>query len=424
MKRLSFLVALFFALSAAMLFAEAVKMDEWLPGSFAIWLDPSFETTCEYDNNGILITGIPEIDELNARYGVTFGEYMFPIRKMRPGRKTYLMDFRNLYEFKVSDLSTDIPALCEVYKSVQGVLECDPNFLIPKMKVTPNDPKFSSQWHLDKIQAIDAWDYTTGDSSVVVSCFESVDWGHKDIGPVLWQNLGEDANGNGATVVYSRSANGYIFDRGDVNGIDDDGNGYIDDFIGWDFIRDLCGYDRIHPEEACGFEDNAPMDVIGEVGHGTHVSATMTSATNNGYGCASISWQPRITCLRTEYTYMGDYGWHGAHETNATIRAFGYAIDNGVDVFCLSYGGYSYSGVVSSVLRRAWDSTGVNIIAAAGNENVAELSYPASYYMVMGVAATEQTDRKAAFSNYGDRIDIAAPGVGIWAAIPRHIGSV
>ncbi|MFP4460341.1 MAG: S8 family serine peptidase [Candidatus Zixiibacteriota bacterium] len=400
--------------------------DEYIPGEVLIWIDSSYETVCEIDNDGFLVTGVDEVDRLNREIGVVDGKYIIPWNKMGSVHKKKNFYLRNAYKFKLSDKDADIVQICNRYRNLESVKTSDPNHIKPYARRVPNDPRFSSQWHLDQIKAPESWDFTVGDSSVSVCCFESVDWKHPDIGPVLWQNLGEDADGDGHVVErYYDSERGewsYRFDPGDMNGIDDDSNGYADDFIGYDFIDDLCDYEHIHPEEDCSDYDNDPFDDIGHVGHGTHVSGTMTIASDNGEGVASVGWAPKIACLRTDYTYYQPAysSWHGAHETMATVAAFAYTNSMGIDVYCLSYGGYSYNGMVATAMQRAWDTCGVVIVAAAGNENTEELSYPASYTHVLGTSATNESDYRAPFSNYGDRIDICAPGVNIWSAMPQH----
>ncbi len=401
-------------------------VDRYVPGRMLVRLPSEYETICETDQDGYLITGIQSVDQMNRRYGVKSGKYLVPIRQMNEEYQRKSRFWKNLYIFHFEDKEADVISISEAYSQLPEVHIAEPDWVKDQRRTTPNDFKYRSQWHLEQIQADLAWDFQTGSENVVSSCFEGSDWAHPDLAPVIWNNPGEDADGDGRTIEphYSFPDGGYVWrwDPDDLNGIDDDGNGYVDDLIGWDFIEDLGDWDVIHPEEDAEEEDMDPMDEIGYVGHGTHVSGTMVLGTNNEFGCASVSWNTRVAILRTDYVYYQDMyrDWHGAHETSATLSAFQYANMMDFDVYCLSYGGYSYSGLVSAVLREAWDSVGVVICAAAGNEDTEELSYPASYTHVLGVAASNEHDYRAEFSNYGDRIDISAPGTGIWSAMPRH----
>jgi subtilisin family serine protease len=267
-----------------------------------------------------------------------------------------------------------------------------------------DDPSFSSQWNLHNtgsgggtpdadIDAPEAWALATGDPSIIVAPLDSgIDYNHNDLGPNIWQNLGEDADGDGQTLVFSGGQ--WIYDSGDVNNIDDDGNGMKDDFIGWD------------PEHS----NNDVMDVMG---HGTHVSGIVAARSNNGTNVAGVAggWdgKPGVSIMHVQ---VGDWS------PNSDILDDGiiYAVDNGARVITMSLSVYETSDI-SAALDYA-DSQGVFVNCAAGNNYGGSVSYPASYATVVAVSATDRNDNLASFSSKGAEVDISAPGDDVTSTLP------
>ncbi len=285
----------------------------------------------------------------------------------------------------------------------------------------PNDPYFSSEWHLTKIQAHYAWGMwegaTPGSDTVVVAIIDTgVDWNHPDLIQNLWNNLGEDANGNGKTVIWNGSS--WEFDPGDVNGVDDDGNGYIDDFVGWDFCGSTTG--NFQP-------DNDPhsspyQGFMGMLMHGTHVAGTASPTTDNGTGVAGPGFQAKLMAIKVAF----DDDINNTPGVYATAATYLYAARSGAHVINCSFGGPGYSGIIQSAINTAHDVYGSIIVAAAGNDNQNNQynhHYPSDYQNVIAVAALNSGDQKASFSNYGTPIDISAPGVNIWSTVYQNVGS-
>ena len=179
---------------------------------------------------------------------------------------------------------------------------------------TPNDQYYNNQWFLPDINSNDAWDFwnidngeTPGNRDVILA---SVDLGvfyqHPDLRDNIWNNLGEDIDGDGQTII--ESGGSWIFDPDDINLIDDDGNGYIDDFIGWDCSG------------VSGGEDNNPMPPSGVSNggtwaHGTHVAGLLSATTDNNTGIASASYNCSIMCVKVstgeqDYPYI-THGYNG-----------------------------------------------------------------------------------------------------------------
>ncbi|OQX86927.1 hypothetical protein B6D60_05090, partial [candidate division KSB1 bacterium 4484_87] len=249
----------------------------------------------------------------------------------------------------------------------------------------PNDPRYSEQWYLQKIQIENAWQITTGDSSVIVGVIDTgVDYLHEDLRNNLWLNTGEDINGNGAV------------DSSDFNGIDDDGNGFVDDIRGWDFT------DAPHFPDGGDYliPDNDPAD---EHGHGTSVAGIIAATANNKKGIAGIAPSCRIMGLRAGTA-------QGYLEEDDVAAAIIYAIDNGARIINMSFGDVATSPLFRDVMEFARQNN-IVLIASAGNASSAEINYPAALPQVISVGAVSSSDALAGFSSYGATIDIVAPGV-------------
>jgi len=241
--------------------------------------------------------------------------------------------------------------------------------------VDTNDPLIGSVWGLDSNHGIDAevaWAFSSGADEIVVAVIDSgVDIGHADLASVIWSNDDEIAD----------------------NGIDDDGNGYVDDTYGWDFTSEY---------------DNIPQD---EHGHGTHVAGTIAAVRNNNEGIAGVADNVKIMALR-----FLDKSGNGA--TSWALSALEYAVANGAQISNNSWGGGGYESALYNAIASAGNS-GHLFVAAAGNSGLnadTNPAYPAAYDLpnILSIAAINSSGSLAGFSNYGaNRVDIAAPGVSI-----------
>ena len=310
----------------------------------------------------------------------------FPKRDKRSPKNIKAPNLSKIYEITLKNDKADIESLCKELDNNSDVEYCTLNYRA-QISLVPNDPYYSSQgsweqnfddlWGLKIINTEQAWDIETGSPDVTMAVVDTgLDYNHPDIQENVWFNLGEDIDQN------------EILDENDINGIDDDQNGFIDDFKGWDFAN----------------VDNDPLD---DHGHGTHVSGTAAAVTNNNTGIAGVSWSSKIMAVKG--LDGGGYGYND-ELANSLI----YAADNGADVINNSWGGFGDSGAefFQDVINYA-HSLGAIIVAAAGNEYqyLTNNHFPGGLEHVVTVAATDMDDVKAHFSNWGELVDVAAPGV-------------
>lgn len=230
-----------------------------------------------------------------------------------------------------------------------------------------NDPLFTQQDNLQQLKMESAWNVTTGNSSPIALIDTGVNSSHEDLSGKLWVNPREVAN----------------------NGIDDDGNGYIDDINGYNFMQNN-------------------NNLVDENGHGTSVASIMVANTNNGKGIAGINWHAKVMVLKALNSL-------GGGEYSHVVSAIRYAVNNGAKVINMSFGTYIENADLEAAVNYAI-SSGVTVVAAAGNNNQEKLLYPASYPDAIAVGAVDSIGMRASFSNYGGNLDIMAPGVNVPAA--------
>lgn len=362
------LVLAWFAISLYVGLAGA-DTNIFVPGELIVKFKPGVSVKPSVSAVGIATTGYGSIDILNEQYGVTSLEKVFKTAKKPVVRE--LFDFSNIYMLKLPE-DADILSAVEAYQRDPNVEYAEPNYLY-HICVTPNDQDFGLQWALNQasdhdIDAPEAWDIETGDASIVIAIIDTgVDWDHPDVAANVWNNADEI-----------------------VDGSDTDGNGYVDDIRGWDFVNG----------------DNNPMD---DHSHGTHCAGIAGAVTNNSVGIAGVSWNCTIMPVK---------GLNSAGEGSTTnlSNAITYAAGNGADVISMSWGSYSSSSTINNALNYAYDN-GVVLVGAAGNEGISSKFYPAAYDRVIAVSATDSSDAEASFSNYGSWVDVAAPGVSIYSTI-------
>ncbi len=291
--------------------------------------------------------------------------------RQSPLTKTVLISFYD---------PNELAAAKESIERLPYVRYVQPNYLRSFCQ-DPNDPLFSDQWALAKINAVQAWQIESGISQIILAIIDSgLDYNHPDLAGNIWQNPAEIPG----------------------NGLDDDQNGYIDDRIGWDFsdAPDLPGvgdyYDR----------DNDPMD---ESSHGSHVAGIAAAVRNNGQGISGVAPNCRIMAVRAGFRLQFGGGFLQDDDVAAAIV---YAVDNGANVINMSFGDPRFSPLLQDAARYAAEH-GCVLVAAAGNQGGPEIFYPAAYDEVIAVGATDDRDQLASTSSFGSNLDLVAPGVSI-----------
>ncbi|MCH9024812.1 MAG: S8 family serine peptidase, partial [candidate division Zixibacteria bacterium] len=255
----------------------------------------------------------------------------------------------------------------------------------------------------------DAWDLETGSDSIKFADIDTgVNYKHPDLLGNVWVNPGEDLDGDGL-----------VFDTNDLNGIDDDSNGVVDDLIGYDFFTGF-GAMGIYPGEDGGIRDPDPNDFNS---HGTHIAGIAAGMNNNGTGVTGIAggWfggnrsfrGVQIMCLRVGGTAADGLGY--VNSTNCG-QAIDYAAMMGADVINCSWGSQGTSAMIQVMSNAA--AAGVTVVHASGNGNIEVPDFlDVLGDDVLSVASTTSSDIKSGFSNFGDWIDISAPGSGIYSTV-------
>jgi len=258
----------------------------------------------------------------------------------------------------------------------------------------PNDSLFSKQWALATLRATDAWQITAGARDVLVAVIDTgIELDHPDLQSNLWINSAEDLNRN------------QRLDEADFNHIDDDGNGFVDDVIGWDFT-DAPNF----PDGDDYMErDHDPSD---RNGHGTTVAGVIAAVANNEIGVAGLAPNCRVMALRAGTS-------RGLLEEDDVASALVYAVMNGARVINMSFGDVVTSPMLRDVIRFA-HRRGAVLVASAGNAATEDLYYPAGFAETISVGASTRSDRLAVFSSYGAQLDVIAPGEEIWTTIRGH----
>ncbi|MCF7809695.1 S8 family serine peptidase [bacterium] len=318
------------------------------------------------------ITGFSHIDEFLEQAGVTKIERTYPdCLPPLPGGT----DLTRIYTIYFPEAYSPL-LIAEDIDKLNGVEYAEP-WYISHINLEHNDPRRDDQYGLDLVDANDAHDLGTGDPSFLIAIVDNgVDLDHEDLEANLWVNPGEDLNGDG------------VINNNERNDRDDDNNGMVDDFHGWDFESD----------------DNDPDD---RHGHGTHCAGIASAVTNNEIGIASVGYSCGIIAIRAGSGLTISYGFPGIE----------YAVRAGAKVISCSWGSSQFIQQAQDVIDYAYENDAM-VIASAGNVGTDDPQYPGAYEHVIAVAATNENDRKAAYSSYGEWVDVSAPGDEILSARP------
>ena len=312
-----------------------------------------------------------QLDSLLAAQGLK-------VRKKMYSRGMYL----------VETPSAEIDSVANAVSGLHGndaISISDPDWIV-YTSATPNDSSFNELWGMNNtgqtggtadadIDASEAWDLFTGSRSVIVGVIDTgINYNHPDLAANIWTNPGEIPG----------------------NGLDDDGNGLVDDVHGYDFVNN----------------DGDPND---DHSHGTHCAGTIGGVGDNGAGVAGVNWQ--VTMMGLKFLDAG-----GSGAISDAVDCVNYATDMGVHLTSNSWGGGGFSAPMQQALEAA-NANGILFVAAAGNSssnNDSGSYYPSGYEVdnVISVAATDHNDQLASFSSYGaTTVDLGAPGVNVYSTV-------
>ncbi len=383
MKRWSFVP--FFLFFFILAFSQTRERKTYAPDRLLVQLKPEWAPLAEHLVQAQSF-GLEAVDRLNEEFAL---ERICPIGK---GANTlaYVLIFQS---------EQNIPDLVRAYKAT-GLFACvEPDYIGRGggqgafLPLFPDDAFFSRQWGLYNDGSFSlasavvdadidmelAWEIEQGSSSVIVAVLDSgVKQDHPEFSGRIWTNAGELADG-----------------------LDNDGNGYVDDLHGWDFA----------------YGDNDPSD---DLGHGTNVAGIIGAQGNNQEGYAGVDWNCKLlVCRILDSNNFGYYSWWA--------DAIYYAVEQGAKVINMSVGGTDFSTVLKNAVDYA-HAQGVVVVASMMNNNNDVTAYPAGYANAIAVGATDPDDRRSApffwdassGSNYGSHIDVVAPGNYIYGLHPQE----
>ena len=333
--------------------------------------------------------------DICAEYDLKDVEFILETKAENTAEKDGMTPYKTFYEATTSE---DVWATVDKLSDNENILSAEPDFVWEKTDTTTvaaTDEEINAETHFPCMDVTGVWKdcfdpakkEAPGKGTVVAVIDTGVDYTHKDLADNIWVNEGEIPG----------------------NGIDDDGNGYVDDVHGVDFVDG----------------DSDPMD---EHGHGTHVAGIIAMTPGNGGG-VGVAYGAKIMCVRAGQA-------NGSFASSDIAKAIKYATDNGADVINMSFGGTGRSYLVESALQDAFPSC--VLVAAAGNDGLptndakqagylfTEDIYPAGYKYVLGVMATDNNKSLASFSNWdfaeglSCEYEMAAPGVNIYSTLPGN----
>jgi hypothetical protein len=337
------------------------------PGLLVVKIKSQYRGVCSQNN--VALAGLKSAMAKISATGVTkkFKHIQAPKEKYnKAGQK--LVDLSLVYEIRYSPI-VRIESAIQIINAT-GVVEYAEPLYIHKLDFTPNDPSAASQYHIAKIQAYSAWDLWKGDTNVVVGIVDSgTDWDHPDLEDNIKYNYADP-----------------------IDGLDNDNDGFIDNFRGWDVSEN----------------DNNPM--VGASTHGSHVSGCASAVTDNATGVASPGFNCKFLPVKSTQdasAFSIDNGYDGIV----------YAADHGSNIINCSWGrsGGSASIFEQETINYATFNKDALVVAAAGNNIFDSYHYPGSYDYVTCIAATNSADTKASFSNFHLSVDVSAPGDNILA---------
>ena len=333
----------------------------------------------------------------------------------RPTDQNGQMYLNRYYVIKFNDAKTNIDEIIQKVFSVDQITSCE-KMAIVRPAFIPNDELWDELYGLPQVKAhlaYDLWDIEGGelpgqmDEGEIVVAVPDIGlmWDHPDIIDNIWQNLEEDIDGDGRVIELIN--NHWVFDPDDINGIDDDEDGYVDNFVGFD----------------PAFNDNDPYPVNSYHQHGTKVAGNVSASTNNGIGLASVGYSVKIMGVNANGN--PDEPWYLTHTSQAVLVA----AQMGADIInCSWVGGYSQAQY--NLFQTLYNEYGCITLGAAGNgqsnggpSDTTDFDprYPAAYDNVISVTAMGPNNSFNCWANVHETVDLSAPGEAIICSMPYDI---
>lgn len=346
-----------------------LKEGDYVKGKVIIRIRPEARVVCRTSS-----IDLGSMNEKLALLGATVTK-RFPNAKdvsgLRNRDNQQMVDISTIYTVNFN-VNTPVEAAIALLAADPSVMYAEPQY-VNHLLYVPNDnaATLQFQYFLDKIQAYDAWDVWKGDTNTVIGIVDSgTDWDHPDLAANVKKNWADP-----------------------IDGVDNDGDGFTDNFHGWDVSEN----------------DNDPTVVSSD--HGSHVSGCAAEVADNGTGGAGPSFKCKFIGIKASAngsTSSIDNGYDGIV----------YAADHGCNIINLSWGrGGGFSQFESDIIDYAAINHDVTVITAAGNSGVDQTFYPTQYDNAVSVASTGSNDGRSSFSNYGYKVDVCAPGDGIYSTV-------
>jgi hypothetical protein len=334
---------------------------------------------------------LPAVQLAFQKLGVVRVEKKYPrapaISDIQLKRNPRLVDLTLTYNIYF-DEQADVLRICQQLTKLGVLAYAEPEYISYPLAYVPNDPLVGSsgQAWLNVVQATQAWDLARGDTNIVIGVVDaSCNWDHEDLNGSLKRNSLDP-----------------------INGTDDDNDGYIDNYAGWDFVgtdaRAVPGaFITILPDNNTRVNPTPPAGstLSPVVNHGTATTSIAAAKTDNGIGMAGAGFN----CKFLPTKHMHDYNGGGLYFTTDGIF---YAATHGAHVINMSYGSRAYSQNTQDVVNFATFNEDCALVAAAGNSITEQVTYPASYENVLSVTSTDNSD--VLTNAYGPRVDVSAPG--------------
>lgn len=347
-----------------------VNASDYLSNTIVFKVKPEYRSSC--NKSSVNVTALQSAFD---GIGTTSISKIFPNKtapdQLRNEQGNELVDLSLIYKLQYTADVNIVKAINRILAT--GMVVYAEPFYVPHLFYTPNDASIGLQYALTKINAFLAWNVTMGDTNVVIGIVDTgTDWDHPDLQGNIKYNYADP-----------------------INGIDDEGDGYVDNYRGWD----------------CADGDNNPM-VAGGGGnqaHGSHVSGCAAATTDNGIGVASPGFNCKFLPVKASLD----------SDPNAYLVAgyegIIYAADHGCAVINCSWGSGGGGQFGQDAITYATINEDALVVCAAGNNGTEIVFFPSSYTYALSVASTASNDGKSSFSNYGIYIDICAPGSNIYS---------